>query len=1308
METPSIGSYCTDTLEASTTSTPSSSNSFQVTQPTSSIKINSLHRTPSCRSNRLSTYPHFPNSVKENVSDCIPQIPESNGLSRSLPFKSPKLTSRFFKTKKHFSTNVKEIDGRDAFTDERHDSWHLPKQSMYFLKNISWVPDNLAEKCYACQVAFTLVLRRHHCRRCGNVFCDSCSSSRMPIVSANIFTPVRVCDKCSVAARKAYVKMVEEKQNSRERAFSNGYTNTGRQSPISLRASLYPEPNSSSEGIQGNGTDHFLWDANEKRRATCDESDSVDSLNWEEKSLLCDEIPKTDEKMRQRHYNSIPREQERDTLDESLSQTELMFRRNRVCVRTIEGESVLLRTKDVRIQMLHLVDTKQIGTLYVTNYRIVFSPHLGKSEFATSKVIQDERNRMNRTTKFGARRNLWETEVKYHTGLGRDVLTTYQAIPLLSIERAKRKEMVENDTGILDLVCKDFRRVQFTFEGLVTRQIFHQFDRTYRIIREYSLQEGPIRIEKIAFARYSQERISSKPREGCVPYNAKKEFDRLGVTASNGWRLSERNMEYSLCETYPSLLAIPANVSDEILCVAARYRSKRRIPTLCWRDVVSGASISRSSQPLVGLGQRQCDYDVFLIQTIAAVNPSSSKLVIIDARPWKNAVAQKTVGRAGYELTARYETRHNPASLKDLNVSASLMATHIKDADSPSDPIDEILTNLPMTMGSTHSHSVTSQTESPRALSIMEDTIAGEESPDVMATSQLVLTECKLIFMGIENIHVMRKSYMKLSDLCTSTSRSCIDSKWLDQMAATRWMEHLSRILDSAIEIARIIHEQQASVLVHCSDGWDRTAQLTSLAQLLLDPYYRTIKGFQVLIEKEWCSFGHKFRDRTGHGICGTFGSSHAQEISPIFLQFIDCVWQIQQQFPCAFEFNERFLILILDHLHSCRFGTFLYNCEKERVQSERNAPTNSLWEFMDAMDASVIQNVFYQMEMLSWRDTKANVVATRQCYEVANDLDEYKRHPLSRAASVDAEHDDDMNMIDTDSSSHSSRNSFSSSECADENAASLELPWPKERDRRWLTTARGRHGHGCRNATDIASTISDDCSRNFHRVVCDLDYGISFPDPLDVCAILAQSGPQKNRQREFDSEMSAMPSSRSRKTPVRRFSAPAGALRGVSRDENCINANGMDQMPLWTNNKKPSGVKVLFPCASLKVVQFWNAYYLRWDLLKCHKRDADLEMETLGRDLRFHMQWTQLHVALLKQQSNQCLGRQCVAYKRDEKSACGNTRKKTEKKRKSVVDTNLNQRYAQLLERRRQAMEMVEMAFEDDVGRMLSSIASS
>lgn len=46
-------------------------------------------------------------------------------------------------------------------------------------------------------------------------------------------------------------------------------------------------------------------------------------------------------------------------------------------------------------------------------------------------------------------------------------------------------------------------------------------------------------------------------------------------------------------------------------------------------------------------------------------------------------------------------------------------------------------------------------------------------------------------------------------------------------------------------------HEHQ-SVVVHCSDGWDRTAQICALVQLLLDPTCRTLEGFLVVVQKEW------------------------------------------------------------------------------------------------------------------------------------------------------------------------------------------------------------------------------------------------------------------------------------------------------------------------------------------------------------------------------------------------------------------------------------------------------------------------
>lgn len=125
---------------------------------------------------------------------------------------------------------------------------------------------------------------------------------------------------------------------------------------------------------------------------------------------------------------------------------------------------------------------------------------------------------------------------------------------------------------------------------------------------------------------------------------------------------------------------------------------------------------------------------------------------------------------------------------------------------------------------------------------------------------------------------------------------------------------------------------------------WDRTAQTCSLASLILDPYYRTLDGFQCLIEKEWLSFGHKFTDRCGHIQIGD-----SKEIAPVFTQFIDAVWQITQQFPSEFEFNENYLFTIHDHVYSCQFGNFIGNCEREREAIDVQHTTYSLWAKLDA-----------------------------------------------------------------------------------------------------------------------------------------------------------------------------------------------------------------------------------------------------------------------------------------------------------------------------------------------------------------------
>lgn len=49
-------------------------------------------------------------------------------------------------------------------------------------------------------------------------------------------------------------------------------------------------------------------------------------------------------------------------------------------------------------------------------------------------------------------------------------------------------------------------------------------------------------------------------------------------------------------------------------------------------------------------------------------------------------------------------------------------------------------------------------------------------------------------------------------------------------------------LLKAAITVVHAVDKENKPVVVHCSDGWDRTTQIVALAELLLDPYYRTIE----------------------------------------------------------------------------------------------------------------------------------------------------------------------------------------------------------------------------------------------------------------------------------------------------------------------------------------------------------------------------------------------------------------------------------------------------------------------------------
>lgn len=74
-----------------------------------------------------------------------------------------------------------------------------------------WKPDQSVDKCPYCQIKFNIIVRRHHCRKCGNIACGNCSSHRV-VLPPNPM-PQRVCDVCAEAAG---ISVTGEKENEHQ------------------------------------------------------------------------------------------------------------------------------------------------------------------------------------------------------------------------------------------------------------------------------------------------------------------------------------------------------------------------------------------------------------------------------------------------------------------------------------------------------------------------------------------------------------------------------------------------------------------------------------------------------------------------------------------------------------------------------------------------------------------------------------------------------------------------------------------------------------------------------------------------------------------------------------------------------------------------------------------------------------------------------------------------------------------------------------------------------------------------------------
>jgi hypothetical protein len=484
-----------------------------------------------------------------------------------------------------------------------------------------------------------------------------------------------------------------------------------------------------------------------------------------------------------------------------------------------------------------------------------------------------------------------------------------------------------------------------------------------------------------------------KAVKGWALYDAKAEFRRQGISeklADRGWRISNINKDYAFSPTYPALLVVPSKISDNTIKYAGAFRSRARIPVLTYLHPVNNCTITRSSQPFVGIRGKRSIQDERLVGACFSASTefpdTSSAAQVPDHSPYSS------------------QTDLSEGPEPDLADTERLEDEFIAGANA----IYDEKTGKRLIYGAQQHNLIVDARPAINSYA-MQAIGMGSENMDYYKFA-------KKVFLSIDNIHVMRDSLNKVIEAIRDADVSPFPPN-KELLVKSNWIKHITGILDGSAIIARQVGIHHSHVLIHCSDGWDRTSQLSALSQLMLDPYYRTIDGFIVLVEKDWLSFGHMFQRRSGFlnhekwfvvqndALAGSaiqpgendgrtdalenaFASAkrffaknlnqgdkddasdadtnaaaadeakaasapatedqatRPKEISPVFHQFLDATYQLVRQHPTQFEFNERFLRRLLYHLYSCQYGTFLYNNDRQRSEAGVQTKTYSVWDY--------------------------------------------------------------------------------------------------------------------------------------------------------------------------------------------------------------------------------------------------------------------------------------------------------------------------------------------------------------------------
>ncbi|XP_071387756.1 myotubularin-related protein 10 isoform X2 [Centroberyx affinis] len=167
---------------------------------------------------------------------------------------------------------------------------------------------------------------------------------------------------------------------------------------------------------------------------------------------------------------------------------------------------------------------------------------------------------------------------------------------------------------------------------------------------------------------------------------------------------------------------------------------------------------------------------------------------------------------------------------------------------------------------------------------------------------------------NLPNIQEIQSAFVKIRQICVIDPFEESEEKWLSSIENSQWLEYVRSFLKHSAEIVYLLDGKNASVILQEDEDRDLNCVVSSLVQLMLDPHYRSLIGFQSLVQKEWVMAGHRFLDRCNH-----LKKNDKEEM--------------MNQYPAAFEFTETYLTVLSDSMWIPVFSTFLFNCPRQHAE---------------------------------------------------------------------------------------------------------------------------------------------------------------------------------------------------------------------------------------------------------------------------------------------------------------------------------------------------------------------------------------